>query len=230
MTMQVGMMAADGIVLASDTFSTRQPVSGAPFGTAWYGYSSSKIVISDDCKIAVTCARDMMLASLLTEALIGGLTPEFRANPEQRIRSIASAELAKLHWNAVECLVALSDPSPALFHLQCLEQGAESYCPRITDFAFAGDCCNSAIFWAMRYYRAAPPELRSVKTMLPLISQIVLDAGELNSGSIGGLEIICSDASGFHRVPDSRIGSLKKQAASRSKRIERLILPLSSQH
>lgn len=222
MTMQVGMVANNGIVIASDTLSTREPSRNAPEGTVWYGYNGPKIVISDSCKIAVTCARDMMLASALAEALLEGLTPEHWLNLAPRIRDIASANSARRHWGAVECLVALVEPSPALFHLQCLEQGTETFCPQITSFGFAGDRCNAAIFWAMRYYSARSAEVRSVQSLLPLASQIIVDAGRLNSGSIGGLEIVYSDTSRFRRVAESDIRALEAQAESRSKSIEEL--------
>jgi hypothetical protein len=223
MTLQVGMVAGDGILLASDVFSTREPSKQASEGTVWYGYDSSKIMISDSRKVAVTCARDMMLASALAEALIEGLTPEYWPNPGSRIKAIASANSASRHWGPVECLVALVEPSPVLFHLQCLEQGTETFCPQITSFGFAGDRCNAAIFWAMRYYSVQPANVRSVRSLLPLASQLILDAGKLNSGSIGGLEMVYSDSSGFCRVTESDIRDLEAQTQRRSKSIEELL-------
>jgi hypothetical protein len=223
MTMQVGMVAQDGILLASDTLSTRQPIPGSPIGAVWFGYNSQKILISEDSRIAVTCARDMMLASRVAEALINGLPSEVRASPQMHIRNIASVELSNAHENEIECLIALLDPAPALFHLQCLRGGSESYCPRITTFAFAGDRCNSSIFWAMRYYEATLHNSHFVLAMAPLASQIILDAAKMNSGSIRGLEIVYSDASGFHRMPEPEIRRQEEQAAIRSKKIERLL-------
>ena len=65
----------------------------------------------------MTCARDMMLAFALAEALLGELTPNHWSNSEPRIREIASTNSARRHWGPVECFVALVEPSPALFHL-----------------------------------------------------------------------------------------------------------------
>jgi hypothetical protein len=225
--MQVGMIANDGIVLASDTRSSREPLPNAPEGSVWYRYASSKIRIADSGKVAVTCARDMMLASYLAEALLAGLTPEFWTDPEPKMREIGSAEIASRGWREAECLVALVDPLPALFHLQCLNQGADSFCPRITDFAFAGDRTNSAIFWAMRYYGVRPVESRSAQSLIPLAAQIVTDAGELNSGSIGGLEVVYSDAAGFHRLTDSESRTLEIETESRGMRIQEVLFGLA---
>lgn len=166
-----------------------------------------------------------MLASALAETLIEGLTPEYWLNPGPQIRAIASAHSARRHWGAVECLVALVEPSPVLFHLQCLEQGTETFCPQITSFGFAGDRCNAAIFWAMRYYNVRTAEVRSVQSLLHLASQLIIDAGRLNSGSIGGLEMVYSDASGFRRLGESAIRDLEAQAQSLNKCIEELIFP-----
>lgn len=222
MTMQVGMIGTDGIVLASDTLCNREPLpSSGPFQlgiAARLNYGTSKILIHDNGKIAVTCARDMLLATNLAESIFEGLTTEYWSNPGQRMRDIGTNEIAKRRWREVECLVALSEPIPALFHLQCLEMGANSSCEKITSFAFAGDATNAAIFWTLRYYQTKP-----VKELVSLAAQTVTDAGCLSSGNVGGVEVVYCDSSGFHRLAEVENRDLETKAKKHSEHIGNLI-------
>jgi len=115
MTMQVGMLASDGIILASDTLANRSPLPNINVRLIRQTFGTSKIRISADKKIAVTCARDLIEAYNLADAIITGMPQELWATPDQRMLEIVWSELNHhQQWRGIECLVAFVEPHPAL--------------------------------------------------------------------------------------------------------------------
>jgi hypothetical protein len=194
MTMQVGMVGTDGIVLAGDTRCTRWPVGGVGVRQS---YSASKIIISQDNQIAVSCAKDMAAAGRIAEAVISGLQNESIHNRERRLVDIGGEEA---RGRDVECIVTFAGREPSLYLLQCTNSGTDIIGPQIGDFVHAGDTVNAAAFWAMRYYRPLP-----VSQLARLAAHLVIVAGELNSATVKGLEMIICNESGILRVPEDEI-------------------------
>src|ERR1700687_5047731 len=91
MTMQVGMVGSDGIILASDTKIWAQPPGLGRTITA----GLSKIKISESAKIAVLSAGDMSASSRVADAIIANPHLAGSSSPEARICEIAMEELAK---------------------------------------------------------------------------------------------------------------------------------------
>jgi hypothetical protein len=239
MTMQVGMVASDGIVLASDSleyaeqrvsrFSSRSGVE--PRIT----YSASKIRVAEHGKVAVSCAGDVGESFDLADAILSRLSREFWASPEPRIEETVKTGMEKQEWRGAESLIVLSEPSPSLFLLQCLLKDEKTgerrpLCRRVPMWAFAGDSTNAAVFWAVRFYRSIPSESRTIETLKPLAAQIVTDGGHMSSGSIGGLEIVYSDRSGIHALSSSQNQALEAEAALRGSRIQEMILSAAMRH
>jgi hypothetical protein len=223
MTMQVGMVANDAIILATDTLANREPRTDLQIRCIRQTFGTSKVRVSSDNKIAVTCARDLIQAYTLADALIAGLTPEHWASPEGRMREIAWSEINSQHWRGAECLVALVDPYPALFLLQCAKTAQnteESVCHPIVTYAFAGDSSNCSSYWAMRYFDSLSSESMTVETLLPLAAQVVVDAKTFNSGTVSGLEIVICDRSGVRRFTQQENTGQYEAALSRSREIE----------
>lgn len=234
MTLHVGLVGSDGIVLAGDTLQWANPnANSAPSRagiSTWLNQTLSKIKISDDGKIAVSCAQDLREAYALADAVIAGLSPQFWEIPEGRIQDIAqSYSEACVRWHGAQSLIVLSHPAPALYLLECLvdehtQQPLNPQCRAVPMYAFDGDALNGAIFWAMRYYRTLSPHERTIHRLMRLGAQIVADAGEISSGNVGGLEVVYSDTQGIHRlaVPENAI--LLQEAQERSSTVRSLII------
>jgi 20S proteasome alpha/beta subunit len=213
MTMQIGMVGTDGVILAGDTRCTRWPLIGGV--GARHSYSASKIVLSEDGRIAVSVARDMAAGNRISEAIISSLANEEPQNRERRLVEIGGTE-ARGH--DVECIVALAEPDPKLYFLQCTNSGQDVIGPRIGSFVHAGDTVNAATFWAMRYYKPLP-----VNQLARLAAHLVIVAGELNSATINGLEIVICGESGIRRLPEDEIRNLETDARRWDKEIGQLI-------
>jgi hypothetical protein len=229
MTMQVGMLASDGIILASDTLASRSPLAGITVRAIRQTFGTSKVRISGDSKVAVTCARDLLQAYHLADALIAGLPQEYWDNPESKMREIALSEVNRQHWRGAECLIALAEPSPSLYLLQCITDSQESVCHRIITYVFAGDSANASSYWAMRYYDSLNPELRRTDKLVPLAAQIVVDASRFNSAIVGGLEIVVCDGSGIRRFTEQENSKQHSLAVRRGDEIEAILFPPETQ-
>ena len=229
MTMQIGILASDGIILASDTLANRSPLPIINVRLIRQTFGTSKIRVSADKKIAITCARDMMEAYKLADAIIAGLPPELWATPDQRMLEIVWSELNQhQQWRGIECLVAFVEPHPALYLLQCVkaEQGEQdSVCHRITTYAFAGDSSNQSTYWAMRYLDSLSPELNRVDTLVPLAAQIVVEAKNFNNATVSGLEIVICDTAGVRRFTEKENLEQHENAVRRSKEIKTILFP-----
>jgi 20S proteasome alpha/beta subunit len=82
-----------------------------------------------------------------------------------------------------------------------------------------GDAGNSAIFWAMRFYSRT----LSVRQLTRLAALVVVSAGKLNNGSIGGLEVMTCDQAGIHRWPRRENETLESDTQNLLKQIGELI-------
>jgi hypothetical protein len=197
MTMQVGMMGSDGIVLASDTRETHPPIleqnqfwAGAQFGT-----NTSKIEVSHERGMAIACAFDLATARQIAQKIIHDLTDEDFSNPVAAIKGIAAAIQTNEEIRA-QCIIVLTRPSPRMFMFQfaTVEGRWGPLCQEMESKAIAGDNLNSAIFWMERYYDGS----LLTAQLIPLAAQLVVSAGSLNPYGVEGLEIVRCDSSGIH--------------------------------
>jgi len=224
-TIHVGMLGSDGIVLAGDvqtnTEVTGQMVEQARSPLVWITEPASKIAIEQDGNVAISRARDLRQTRTVASAIAAGLSSEFWINSERKIEHIAEEALGTHPWRASECLIALNEPYPLLLKLQCYKDPETldnvCSCEPYIGYAFAGDCHNPATFWAARYFFRDPPKAWTVQELIPFAAQIIVDAGQINSGPIRGLEIVYSDESGFHRLPESENRAPVIEAMKRSK-------------
>lgn len=231
MTMQVGIVASDGIILASDTLANRSPLPNSNVRLIRQTFGTSKIRVSADKKIAVTCARDLIQAYKLADAIIAGVPPDLWERPQGRILEIAWSELNKHEkWRGVECLVAFTEPRPSLYLMQCAKSEEdrnkdESVCYYISPYGFAGDLSNQSTYWAMRYLDSLSPEMNRVDMLLPLAAQIVVEAKRFGSATISGLEIVVCDESGVRKFTDEENFEQLEAAVERQQRIKAIMFP-----
>jgi len=224
MTLQVGMLAKNGIVLVGDVW-TYTDAHGAT--SVWAAEARSKITLFGS-DLAVSRAHDLTQARMVSDAIGSNLTSEYWENPEARMEEIARSALSsECAWRGVQCLVVLRRPSLALFKVECARDpgGQQNVCScsRSTGHVFAGDCHNPATFWATRYLLTERTTDHAIKELLPLAVQIVVDAGRINNGSIRGLEIVSCDDGGFHRLSESESRAWAIEATRRGQAIERLV-------
>lgn len=220
MTMQVAMIAADGIVVASDMkWVTPGDDRRGPFRHSEY---KSKIKV--DREIAICCAGEDMGSSTQVADEILLHWREGEGDEVQRIRRIVTPLFKK---RSIECLVAIAAPNKKLIYILgakvAVGAGAKTEW-RLTiapvhRFQTAGDQANAAKFW-LRYYDAS----LSVQELKRLAAHLVVEAVNFNNAMIGGLEVVESDSSGFTCLSDDKCQQLEAEAKKRAFDMGELIL------
>jgi len=202
MTMQVGMIGTDGIVLASDTLWTLT-------GDIRQTFNSSKIKVNCDRGLAISCSRNMETSTEIADKIIANLC-------DTNISCDAIEQIAENVLNPIEkfrrdiqCLIVSLCPRPRLFRLrkEPVDGFVRPVCQEMLDKAIAGDDHNPAIFWAERHYQR-----RSFKELILLAAHLVTIASKLNSGTIGGLEVVVCDDSGIRRLTDESNRELESKS------------------
>ena len=216
MTMQVGMLGTDGVILAGDTRLNRSPPSGVQ--APWMNYGGPKIRISDSGRVAVSCAHDMQTANDVADAIFANLTHGDHASCEREIKELG---IAAARGRDVECIVAFSDPLPSLYLFQYItnDAGVHSHSQRIIGCVPAGDTRNPAVFWGMNYYTLLP-----VNQLKNLAACMVVAAGELNTSIIGGFELVFCTRDGCTRLSQESARELQIRAKAKIAHIGELIL------
>jgi len=223
MTMQVGIVADTGIVLASDTKFYSE---SSELGLTITG-GLRKIRIGESGKIAVSCAYALKLAFRIAGSIVAGLSPQFWPHPTDKIIEIISSELDKVGASQHECLIVLAEPTPKLYVFSSGEKTVhgwlDSVCWEVPTYAFCGHKTNASIYWADRFFRPVVPRLRSMEDSVTLAAQIIFDAGKINSNAVGGLEVIKCDAAGIHVLTAEENIALEAAAHERSMKIEQIL-------
>ena len=215
MTMQVGMVGSDGILLASDTYGMNPPTLGRDHLWAGVRYSTNntKIKVSHESGIAIACAWDMITSGLIADSIISGWTDDDLADPEGALERLCE-NVADKEKRRAQCLVVLTRPTPQMFFLQSVnfENEWSPWCQKMLTKAITGDNVNAAIFWAERYYEKFLPLHLSMERLIPLAAQMIVSARELNTAGIGGLEIVLCGSSRISLLSDDSIDMLKQRA------------------
>jgi len=218
MTMQVGMVGTDGIVIAGDTRHSISPrFAGA---AARHGFGGTKIRIDESGRIAVCCAIDMNASKRFAERILSELPSEEPKNRLRRIEEIGREIGAGLAGSReIESLMVFADSLSTFYHFRFIGSDREVSVDEVIDAAASGDTVNSAIFWRMRYYKRLPIEQLTV-----LASHLIVSAGETNSAMIDGLEILLCDANGLRRLSDDENREWASKAKERGERIGEMVL------
>jgi hypothetical protein len=142
MTMQVGMLGTDGVLLASDTKYMNQG-SGVR-----HSFNASKIMFNRERGIAISRAHHMETAKRVADAIVSDLKDSEREAPITPIERIASRVIDPAgNRKQVECLIAFVKPSPRLFYLQSGLVDLDVHCEQVNGAINTGDKENPAIFW-----------------------------------------------------------------------------------
>lgn len=221
MTMQVAMVGTDGIVLASDTQRT-QLVGGMRSS-----FNTSKIRISHQRGIAISCARNMDTAGLVADSIIAGLDNSQMGSPVGSIEDIANNVIEEGKdqsnpRNDIQCIVVLLRPRPQLFRLRSISVTGRyvAKCDQeIVGKVVTGDIENAAVFWSERYY-----ERRPISYLARLAAQVVVMGAKISSGMNGGLEVVLGDASGFRRLSADSNAYLESTAIELDETLRKLFV------
>lgn len=218
-TMQIGMIGKDGIVLASDT----------KWSTTWIRserariqelrdeYGSSKILIAPGGRLAVSCADDMIVAFDVAKAILSAWNPEADDSECSALKEIVKPFCSH---RAFQCIVASTRPVAELVYVSHdLRLEPQLSITRVLDRICAGDRANAAKFWHLRYYDHNLPttKLRS------LAAQLITDAAAFNNGITGGFDLAVTEAGVFRKVPKPECDSLAELAQQRSRSVSELI-------
>jgi hypothetical protein len=225
MTMQVGMVGTDGVLIASDTQWTNSP--RLRMDELWAGgrtrFNAHKVVINHERGIAVPRARGMETASHVANEIITNLSQEEWMYPISAIEALGAKALvvAEDKRDDAQCLIALVRPVPQLFLFQfgALHGVWGPICHKMQSIGIAGDNLNSAIFWAEKYYKKLP-----VEQLVPLAAHLIGAAHKLNNATISGLEIVLCTPSGIRRLSDESIHALELKTNEWDKSIGELFL------
>jgi 20S proteasome alpha/beta subunit len=207
MTLQVGFVGTDGIVLASDT-KYGETRDGAGIRRT---KNRTKILMDTDRRIVVSSARNMNVSEKVARTLIDEINAEEWSSPEWRIKTIAEKAMQSMPIYArdVNCLVV--SPSRRVFELFTRRQdnGAdEAECEAAMDKAVAGDTFHPALFWMERYYQ---PRQR-LRVLVPLAAHVINVANKISPDKIEGLEIVVCDDSGIRRLSPDYIRGLQSMS------------------
>ncbi|MGA1982854.1 MAG: hypothetical protein ABSG84_10270 [Acidobacteriaceae bacterium] len=230
MTMQVGMVGSDGIVLAGDTRRTKwaELSFDRPWAGSRYGEDGTKIQISSTRKVAVSSALDLETAERIATAITTRLDISDPVLIQERIQAIAS-EVFDAHSKPVtgfQCLVAVSLPRPKLFSVVNVNVEGEqkAFCREWPRLAIAGDTVNGAIFWAERYYsQSLLRDRKQIAQLIPLCAHLVICARSLNTAMIGGLEMAICTSEGIELQSEDIIQQLAERAERREEKIAEMI-------
>jgi len=220
MTMQVAMIAADGIVLASDLkWVTTGNDPRGPFRLPEY---KSKIKI--DKEIAICCAgNDMTHATRVADEIL----LHWRDGDGDEVQRIQRIVVPLFKKRDFQCLIALAPPIKKLIYVRDSKfatgigtrtEWSRSIAPT-HPIQIAGDQANDAKFW-LRYYDASLP----VQELKRLAAHLVVEAVNFNNAMIGGLEVVVSDSSGFIRLSDDKCRQLETEAKKRTSDMGELVL------
>lgn len=216
LTMQIGMVGLDGIVLASDTQATHTPkrlADGMTGRAVRYHTNCSKIVTSGE--IAVSYARDMKSGENVASTILSSFISD---DPQEAIERIAASIPVDNRYD-VQGLIA--NPPYQLFRFQIatIDGIWTATCNPSPGVDFAGDMTNAAMYWATRYY----DELFTIEQLLPLAAYFITCSHHLNTAGVGGLEIVVCDSSGINSLSRERVLELKRQTKNTDRQVQQLL-------
>lgn len=203
MTLQIGMVGTDGVVIVGDK--------------KWYGeaggyretHHATKFKFDQQKGIAIACAEAEISRNIATR-ILEELQEKDYASPEYALQRIADGvgtgfRRFNVQIPQAHCLVVVSRPKIRLFSLRLGLEGADG--AEIEDKRRAGDPGNLAMFFVDSYYGKRP-----IRQLVFLGAHVVLTAPRFNSDGIGGLEILLCDRNGFQVIPETYLKKLRRKS------------------
>jgi hypothetical protein len=208
MTLQVALVAKDGLLLASDTCVLHY----RPNYSVAQTYTGRKIIDVPIAKVAYAFSGDELTREagrrLETALLTGFDFARVRDELEHVANDTYAAEEEKLGACALPevirtLLVVFYRESPQLWKVQIKDN--DSRAEEVKDFV-AGSYDNTARFFKERYWRQNRG--RGVEELKLFAASIILLGGKLNPLLIEGLDMAVITERGFLRLSDEEISKL----------------------
>jgi hypothetical protein len=218
LTFQIGIVASDGVFLASDLKRTN-------VGAGPHTYRSSsetpKIHVSDRGQVAYCYSGNDVAdeAARIFCAQAAGLEDEFEIQKTLKASALEaigseniSNERQALQRGSLILALGKANRNPELW---CLDLRTPSARP-IGNHIINGDLSNPAGFFMERYF---PKGRRTIEELLLLAAHTVLVASRLNPDGISGLEMVRCTAQGFQKVSEEKIANLTERSEQLDKNI-----------
>jgi hypothetical protein len=231
MTLQVTLLADDGILLASDTLQVKMPTLAGDVETA---SNESKIFLNPQKTIAAACCGRMLPEAFIL-SVIDVIGPNWekgclvvseccfdlwkKEEEEHPFLGAEDSSLMIVHSQKRQVYKALFSknmkPTLILKEENLMRHGARQ-----------GHDESPAYFFIRKYLPEKPAKIES---LVRLAANYVLMAAELDPYGIGGLEIhVSKDGNPFDEVSEEDIRRLAKESRQLDSRIKEFILaPLS---
>jgi hypothetical protein len=218
-TLQIGLVGTDGIVLAGDlktrffdeveTFGLTSKIltSARGIALAYSGYEISrevaKRIIADETLLDFDDSAQWQTTEKIASDVYREPFPDIVA-PDRRDSEILLVSTCSID------------------HFYSLEMRNENRCwlRRREDKAIAGHVVNSGCFFVERYYRKSA----TVEELALVAAYAIFAASKLNPPGIEGLEMVTCTKAEIGRMPDGDIKSLESRCREIDKEIEALLL------
>lgn len=218
MTFQIGLVGADGVLLASDLlYASRDEITGV-----WTTFKAGKIEITPDGKLAYCCAGGAWSDSVI-KAFLGTKIHPIRDNlilSGQLTWQHAGKERENPFWKGSILLVERGEGAITLWHMN---SNLPVNALRILDKKTQGDDGNVAQFFLERYFKGG----QNIKQLVPLAAFSVLMANKINPSGIDGLEMLLCTTSGFSVVGAEELTQNKETFERLDSDIGARLLPFS---
>jgi 20S proteasome alpha/beta subunit len=215
MTLQVALVATDGVVLASDKKVNilKDNLNSTALRT--------KIYIGQERKILACWSGEQFPSSGLAERIALTLGDPDLQFPYPVLRTTAQEILSQRgvygeEYGSAEVLVVTIQDEPKAYEITVTRERCDCVSqPKIVK----GHIASPALFFTERFYETLP-----MSALLPLAVHVIATAGQISPRSIEGLEVIRCTRNGFERISNDEIADLVKWSKKLDKRIKRLVL------
>jgi hypothetical protein len=202
MTLQVALVGTDGIVLATDLKLSRV------YGNQYETSLTDKFRVNHERGLAVMWSGDFFPSrDLAMKAL--EMTDEQLEFPDHLLEETARQVFTEarrtigLPMVDGEVILVSTKDLATIHHITV--KGESFSDVRIFDKAISGHHANSACSYVQLFY-----EKRPVPELIPLVAHTILSAGRINPAGIGGLKILCCEATGITEISKARLEELEK--------------------
>lgn len=221
MTLLVGMVGSDGLLLAADKARVRPANNETQMDDKMLG---RKITHLEKHEVVYAVAGDELTDALgvaLLDALDSG-SIEFSGGLERSLIAVVERKMAELRAKGdtrlepIErtAIVVFYGPQVSEAQLWRIRMRANPAATRVDRMAIAGGEGNSARFFESYYEPNLP-----IRRLLPLASHIVLMGHRIDSLMVEDLDIATFDSDGFHWFTEDQKAPLRET----SRRLDALI-------
>jgi hypothetical protein len=205
MTIQVCLVATNGIVLASD-------LKHVFYNETWSGGLATKIVIDDLRGVAVAWSG-YEISRVVAKEIISHVEILESKRPREALEALATEIYDKPFPDLIEPesrrseVIVVSKSSLDKFYSMTMSP-SRNQCYSLADKAVAGQRTSPAWYFIERYYNGK----QTISDLLLVGAHAVLQASKLDPKGIQGLEIVTCTKEGIVPVPHKEIDELSARS------------------